>query len=120
MRITLRVLAGLTLAMAFSSQVIAADLGASLNAPSCQFASQSGLAQLSSATVKMTVHQYYDSASAALRSSSVIHSPSPAFVWASEAKFACGKAVGYFRSGTLDQESVRKCDCFYGRLTQFN
>jgi hypothetical protein len=119
MKMALRFLGAAFLAIAFSGQVIAADLSADLHAPSCQFASQSTLAQLPSQTVKMTVHQYYDSASAELKSSTVINSPSPAFVWASEAKFACGKAVGYFLSGTLDKESVQQCDCFYGRMTRF-
>ncbi|MDB5561108.1 MAG: hypothetical protein JWN11_526 [Hyphomicrobiales bacterium] len=113
MKTVLQFAAVALLVAAVSGQALAGDL----NVGSCQFASQSTLPQLPSQTVKLTVHQYYDAASAELKNSAVIDSAGPAFVWASETKFACGKALGYLRSGTVDKESVQKCDCSYNRLT---
>ena len=39
----------------------------------------------------------------------------PTFVWASEAKVACGKAFGYLRSNYRDEQQLNKCECFYER-----
>ena len=48
-----------------------------------------------------------------------IASRRPVFVWASEAKVACGKAIGYFKGGYLSEDYVNKCDCFYQRMESF-
>ncbi len=43
----------------------------------------------------------------------------PAFVWASEAKVACGKAFGYLRANYRDEQRLNKCECFYERMQQY-
>lgn len=48
-----------------------------------------------------------------------IHSTRPAFVWASEAKVACGKAYGYLRSNYRDEDYLNKCECFHQRMRQY-
>ncbi|MBL4758038.1 MAG: hypothetical protein JKY32_10545 [Rhizobiales bacterium] len=48
-----------------------------------------------------------------------INSSRPAFVWASEAKVACGKAYGYLRASVRDEEYLNKCECFHQRMVQF-
>ncbi len=48
-----------------------------------------------------------------------VGSARPVFLWASEAKVACGKAHGYLRSGTRDAENIYKCECFHARMTSY-
>ncbi len=48
-----------------------------------------------------------------------INSSRPAFVWASEAKVACGKAYGYLKASYRDQEYLGKCECFHARMVQY-
>ncbi len=48
-----------------------------------------------------------------------ISSTRPVFVWASEAKVACGKAYGYLQSGWRDQDYLAKCDCFHAKMLRF-
>jgi hypothetical protein len=49
----------------------------------------------------------------------VIFSSRPAFTWATEATFACSKAIGYLKSGTVDAQFINKCDCFYGLMLRY-
>lgn len=48
-----------------------------------------------------------------------ISSTRPTFVWASEAKVACGKAYGYLQSGWRDEDYLAKCDCFHATMLRF-
>ncbi|MES0885309.1 hypothetical protein [Roseibium sp. SCP14] len=48
-----------------------------------------------------------------------IDNTSPAFTWASEAKVACGKAYGYLRTNTRDEENLNKCECFHQRMVSY-
>jgi hypothetical protein len=43
----------------------------------------------------------------------------PTFVWASEAKVACGKAYGYLKSDYRDDQYLNKCECFYERMQHY-
>ncbi|PLX40148.1 MAG: hypothetical protein C0605_06680 [Hyphomicrobiales bacterium] len=43
----------------------------------------------------------------------------PVFLWASEAKVACGKAYGYLRNGYRDEQYLGKCECFYQRMQYY-
>ena len=44
----------------------------------------------------------------------------PTFVWASEAKVACGKAFGYLQSNYYrDTQYLNKCECFYKRMQSY-
>jgi hypothetical protein len=65
------------------------------------------------------VEEYYSEALDAVVSPDVIGSKSPAFLWAQETKFQCGKASGYFKGGYLDEDTVRKCDCAHDRYVAF-
>jgi hypothetical protein len=102
-----------------SLPVVAADLSYSVPGGQCTFAEQSQLYLLPEDEIEVRVAGYYDETAAALKSEAVIGSRSPAFLWASEAKFQCGKAIGYLKGGSIDEESVQKCDCFYGRYLKF-
>jgi hypothetical protein len=48
-----------------------------------------------------------------------ISSTRPTFIWASETKVACGKAIGYLKSNTIDPQYINKCECFYDRMVQY-
>ena len=48
-----------------------------------------------------------------------INSGRPAFVWASEAKVACGKAYGYLQSEYRDEDYLNKCECFHARMVRY-
>ena len=117
--------------MLFRRSLIAASLCALLAGPAfaadlsadsygqCTFAEQSQLHLLPEAEIEARVSAYYDEASAALKSSAVVGSRSPAFLSASETKFQCGKAIGYLDGGTINDVSIQKCDCFYGRYAKY-
>lgn len=60
-----------------------------------------------------------DESVAVAESSEWINSSRPAFVWASEAKVACGKAYGYLQSSYRDEEYINKCECFHDRMVQY-
>lgn len=60
-----------------------------------------------------------DEAIAVAASEEWIFSPRPAFLWASEAKVACGKAYGYLKNAYRDEEYINKCDCFHSRMLQY-
>ncbi|MBZ9810536.1 hypothetical protein LB542_00425 [Mesorhizobium sp. BR1-1-9] len=48
-----------------------------------------------------------------------INSSRPAFVWASEAKVACGKAYGYLKTNYRDEDYLNKCECFHDRMVEY-
>ena len=102
-----------------SLPVVAADAAYSLSGGQCTFAEQSMLHLLPEDEIEVRVAGYYEEAAGALKSEAVVGSRSPAFVWASETKFQCGKAIGYLEGGTIDEDSIQKCDCFYGRYLKF-
>lgn len=114
----LRILAAIPVA-AFAGQVLAADPSGFAGVPNCPWVEASAFDVLPEEDVEAAVLQYYDEASAALKSDAVIDSYRPAFLWASEARFACGKAVGYFEADHFDAESVQKCHCFYQRMSTY-
>lgn len=48
-----------------------------------------------------------------------VYSRKPAFIWASEAKVACGKAYGYLKASYRDEDTIGKCECFHSRMLQY-
>ena len=59
--------------------------------------------------------RYHLSVDVSLRQNTIFNR-SPRFAWASEAKLACGKAIGYFRGREINEEMISKCDCYHGRM----
>ena len=60
-----------------------------------------------------------DEAVVVANSSEWIDSSRPAFVWASEAKVACGKAYGYLKTNYRDDDYLNKCEFFHSRMLQY-
>lgn len=63
-------------------------------------------------------HRYIHSVEVAA-AEPIIYSSRPAFTWAHEAKAACGIAIGYLKSGTVDPQFITKCDCFHERMVTY-
>ncbi|KRB32881.1 hypothetical protein ASD99_19445 [Mesorhizobium sp. Root695] len=60
-----------------------------------------------------------DESVAVANNSEWIHSSRPVFVWASEAKVACGKAYGYLKTNYKDEDYLNKCECFHDRMVEY-
>lgn len=100
-----------------AGQSLAADLdGYVAIGGRCLVSEDSALLQLTNtSTIRDEVRQRYEHASDIANSHRWIYSARPAFIWATEARQACGTAIGYLKSGHISEE-VGKCDCFYSRM----
>lgn len=105
-------------AATLAGQAVAADLGGSY-ARQCFGYADSQLISLPNDEIKAIVTEYFDTAKTAMSEPGVLVSRTPAFTWAFEARIACGNAIGYLKTGHVDEVSVQKCDCFYQRFASF-
>ncbi|RUX31429.1 hypothetical protein EOA13_05435 [Mesorhizobium sp. M7A.F.Ca.US.011.01.1.1] len=69
--------------------------------------------------LKQQVVKLMDESVAAANSSEWINSSRPVFVWASEAKVACGMAYGYLKTNYKDEDTLNKCECFHDRMVEY-
>jgi len=69
--------------------------------------------------LKEQVVKLMDESVAVANSSEWINSSRPAFVWASEAKVACGMAYGYLKTNYKDEDTLNKCECFHDRMVEY-
>jgi hypothetical protein len=100
----------------------AADFGGAGDHPSpyCYTMRRSPILDLSSQdAMEREVQDRFAHALDVSTQDSTISSRSPRFPWASEAKVACGMAIGYFRAREINEEMISKCDCYYGRMLRF-
>jgi hypothetical protein len=112
-------LAGLCIAGCVS-QGIAADLSTAPDADYCAVAGTSNLVLTENiAELKSEVVRLMDESVAGADSSEWINSSRPVFVWASEAKVACGKAYGYLKLSVRDEQTLNNCGCFHDRMVSF-
>lgn len=96
----------------------AADLGYQQGGVCLSYA-QSTLPDLDINTINQTVLANFESARDGMSEPRVLANRRSAYVWAMEARWACEAAAGYLKNGTLDEESIQKCDCFYRRFISF-
>lgn len=81
-------------------------------------AAQPAWAQRASVTeLRAEMTRNYDVALAATRDRSVIAADDSRYIWASEAKVACGIAIGYLKTRTIDDETIARCRSFTGLMT---
>ncbi len=107
-------------AVAFAGQAIAADLSTMPDADYCAVAGTSNLVLTENMTeLRGEVVRLMDESVAVAKSNEWIYSSRPVFVWASEAKVACGKAYGYLRTNYKDEDTINKCECFHARMLQY-
>lgn len=100
--------------------VQAADI---IGAPTGEYCRTVGTSNLileeNMSTLKTEVVRLMDEAVAAAKSEQWVHSSRPVFVWASEAKVACGMAYGYLKSNYRDEDTLNKCECFHDRMLEY-
>jgi len=107
-------------AVGFIGQGLAADLSSVPDADYCAVAGTSNLVLNDNMTeLKGEVVRLMDESVAVASSSEWINSSRPVFVWASEAKVACGKAYGYLRTNYKDEDTINKCECFHSRMIEY-
>ena len=76
-----------------------------------------GLMDMPVRQLRQEIDRRYQAALQQTLASDVVRAPDSRYTWASEAKVACGIAIGYLRSGIKDAETIAKCDDFYQRMT---
>lgn len=87
-----------------------------LIAPEAHAVARSPLLDLGKDQIKGEVQSRYDTALAATRADEVRRSEDTRYIWASEAKVQCGIALGFLKSGTVNADSINRCDAFAARL----
>jgi hypothetical protein len=103
-----------------AGKTIAADLSTVPAADYCVVAGTSNLVLTENHTeLKSEVVRLMDESVAVANSSEWINSSRPVFVWASEAKVACGKAYGYLLANYKDEDTINKCECFHSRMIEY-
>ena len=104
----------------FLGQAIAADLFTAPDVDYCAVAGTSNLVLTENLVeLRTEVVRMMDESVAVAKSSEWINSSRPAFVWASEAKVACGMAYGYLRTNYKDEDTINKCECFHSRMLEY-
>lgn len=63
------------------------------------------------------IHTRYDAGLATSLDSAIQAANDPRYLWALEAKVQCGIALGFLKSSTRDETSIRNCDRAYRRMT---
>ena len=106
--------------MGVVGHAVAADVYAVPDADYCVVAGTSNLVLTENvAELKSEVVRLMDESIAVAGSSEWINSSRPVFVWASEAKVACGKAYGYLKTKYRDEDYINKCECFHSRMVEY-
>src|SRR3546814_2789962 len=76
----------------------------------CYGASAQALTDLSVDQLRGVVRTRYDAALATSTAPTVVSADNKVHTWASEAKVQCGIALGFLKSGSKDDHSLRRCD----------
>ena len=67
------------------------------------------LLALDKSSLRAEIQQRYDAALAVSLDPSVVAANDNRYMWANEAKVQCGIALGFLKSSTVDEVSIRKC-----------
>ena len=68
-------------------------------------------------SLRSEIQQRYDAALAVSTDPTVISADDNRYMWASEAKVQCGIALGFLKSSTVDEVSIRKCVLASNRMS---
>ena len=108
----------IAMTIALPVNAMAADLTGAY--AQCIAAGNADLIQIEDRSVlQEQIDQRFNHSVEVAASEDYISSTRPTFVWASETKVACGKAIGYLKSSTIDAQYINKCECFYDRMVQY-
>lgn len=91
--------------------------GMALSAPAYAQSAGAELLQLGDSALNGELRTRYDASLAATTEQAVVSANDPRYIWASEAKVQCGIAIGFMKSSTRDETSIRKCGDAYARFT---
>ncbi|ESY71293.1 hypothetical protein NKJ90_32545 [Mesorhizobium sp. M0051] len=109
-----------TLLLAVGSTSFAADIIEGPTVDYCRTVGTSNLVLTDNIVdLRVQVVKLMDESVAAANSSEWINSSRPVFVWASEAKVACGMAYGYLKTNYKDEDTLNKCECFHDRMVEY-
>ncbi|AEH87096.1 hypothetical protein [Mesorhizobium opportunistum] len=115
-----RLLASATALLLAGSTGFAADIIEGPTGDYCRTVGTSNLVLTDNIVdLKAQVVKLMDESVAAANSSEWINSSRPVFVWASEAKVACGMAYGYLKTNYKDEDTLNKCECFHDRMVEY-
>jgi hypothetical protein len=116
----MKLMAALLISTIFTGQAESADMAEELTTDYCAVAGASNLLMTESdAALKTEIIRLMDEAVLVAKSDEAINLSKPVFVWASEAKVACGKAYGYMQTSYRDEDYINKCECFHNRMVEF-
>ena len=91
--------------------------GSALSAPAFAQSDGEELLQLGGSQLRGELQTRYDAALTATNDTTVVSADDPRYIWASEAKVQCAIAIGFMKSSTRDETSIRKCGDAYARFT---
>ncbi|TPK91739.1 hypothetical protein FJ934_21705 [Mesorhizobium sp. B2-4-12] len=98
----------------------AADIIGGSTTDYCRVAGNSDLVRTDNIVdLKSQVVKLMDESVVVANSPEWINSSRPVFVWASEAKVACGMAYGYLKTNYRDEDTLDKCECFHERMVEY-
>ena len=87
-----------------------------LSAPAMAQGTGADLLQLDNGSLDRELRSRYDASLAATLDQATVNANDPRFIWASEAKVQCGIAIGFRKSSTRDETSIRKCGDAYAQF----
>ena len=73
----------------------------------------------SNTELSQAVVDIMNEATAASKDENVISDRRVAWIWATEAKVACGKAYGFLRADYRDTQTINQCECFFRRMQHY-
>ena len=73
----------------------------------------------SNAELSQAVVDIMNEATATSKDESVVADRRVAWIWATEAKVACGKAYGFLRANYRDTQTINQCECFFRRMRHY-
>ena len=97
---------------------VAVIMGAAVPAAALAQSAGADLLAINGDALRGELRMRYDAALAATNDPSVVTANDARYLWASEAKVQCGIAIGYMKSSTKDETSVRKCGDAHARFTR--
>lgn len=74
------------------------------------------LLSLSGGDLRRELQTRYDAGLAGSLDPAIVSANDPRFIWATETKVQCGIAIGFMKSSTRDETSIRKCGDAYARF----
>lgn len=97
--------------------LVAALAGGLLTTPASAQTTTGALMDMPVKQLRQEIDQRYQAALQQTLAPDVVRAADSRYTWASEAKVACGIAIGYLKSGIKDGETIAKCDDFYQRMS---